>query len=457
LLVAMLRRTFDCRLPIEVWHIGAAEMGPPMRAMLESFDVRTIDALKVARLHPIETLGGWQLKTYALMHSDFQEILFLDADNMPTKDPAFLFEIPEYLETGVVFWPDIVRLKAGNPIWKVARLPVDTGASFETGQILLDKKRHWHGLILANWINQNHLAFEDMLYGDKDAFYVAWRMLGEAYHLIPNAPKLLDYTIGQRAPNGELLFQHRNNAKWLLNGPNPRIDGFRFEMECFELLAELGQMWDGSIFNPPDRSAVALEMERKFIASGRFRLIWVGSHEHVITLCPQHLVKGSATERYWFVGDGIDGLELRLVAGGVLSCALRCGAGDVWRGMAGDFTVELRPEFPDFTLGMKSAAACPSDELIAVTEKLLDCAGTLSAGESADIIITLATLAVLDAALPAYLENRAIGPSVAAALASAALTRYRSVSHAPSPPRAGTGWQATSRNLGFKAEVLPKR
>jgi hypothetical protein len=30
----LLRRHLGCTLPIEVWHLGPSEMGPPMRALL---------------------------------------------------------------------------------------------------------------------------------------------------------------------------------------------------------------------------------------------------------------------------------------------------------------------------------------------------------------------------------------------------------------------------------------
>jgi len=453
--IALLRRTFRCTLPIELWHIGPAEMGAPMRTLLEALDVRITDALNVARHHPIETLGGWQLKTYALLHSQFREILLLDADNVPVRDPSFLFETPEYAETGAVFWPDIVRLKAGNPIWQVTRLAPDTGPSFETGQLLIDRERHWRALTLADWINQNHLAFEDMLYGDKDACYVAWRMVGAPCHLIRHAPKRLEHTMCQRAPDGEVLFQHRSGSKWLLHGPNPRVEGFRFEAECFTLLAELRQLWDGTLFNPPERSAAAQAMERELIGLGRFRLAWLGSHEHVVTLRPQHVIEGgSPDERCWFVADGP---ELRVVARGLLTCALRRAEHGVWRGSAGPFTVELHPEVPPFARGLEAAAADGAAALIAVADRLLDRAGPQSRGDDSDLVVALATLAELDPALVAHLARRAEGPSHAAAAARAALTRGRASAASSAPPRRGSSWLATSGNISAQSEPIRRR
>ncbi|MGO9357464.1 MAG: hypothetical protein ACLP1D_07290 [Xanthobacteraceae bacterium] len=458
LAVAMLRRRFGCRLPIELWHIGPAEMGAPMRTLLEVLEVRITNALDVARHHPIDSLGGWQLKTYALLHSELRQILLLDADNMPTRDPSFLFETQEFADTGAVFWPDIVRFKANNPIWQVTRLAPDSGPSFETGQFLLDKQRHWRALTLANWINQNHLAFEDMLYGDKDACYVAWRLLDAPFHLVRHAPRRLEHTMCQRAPDGEVLFQHRNGAKWLLQGPNPRVEGFLFESECFTLLAELRQSWDGTLFNPPERSAAAQAMERELIELGRFRLVWVGSHEHVVALRPQHVVEGgSPDERCWFVADGADGLELRIVARGLLTCALRRAEDGIWRGGAGTFSVELHSELPQFARDLDATAADSAAALIAVADRLLDRAGPQSHGDDSDLVVTLALLADLDAALVSHLERRGEGPSHAAAAVRAALTRRRASAGAPAPPQRGSGWLATSGNIATQSEPVPRR
>lgn len=459
LAIAMLRRTFQCRLPIELWHIGPAEMGAPMRTLLEALDVRITDALDVARRHPIESLGGWQLKTYALLHSGFREILLLDADNMPTRDPSSLFETQEFADTGAVFWPDIVRFKPNNPIWEVAGLSRDTGPSFETGQIVLDKQRHAGALTLAHWINQHHLAFEHMLYGDKDACYVAWRMTGSPYHLIPHAPRQLEHTFCQRAPDGAVLFQHRNGAKWLLHGPNPSIEGFRYEAECLTLLAELRTLWDGTLFNPPPRSAAAQAIERDLIAGERFRLVWVGSHELAVAFRPQHVIEGgSPDERCWFVADGTDGPELRVVARGLLTCALRPAADGIWRGVAGAFDVELHPEIPDYARDLAATSATDeSAALLAIADRLLDGAGPQDHGETSDVVVTLAVLAGLDAALASHLARRAEGPSHAAAVARAALARHGAAGGASAVVRRGSGWLAPSGNISAQSEAVPRR
>lgn len=62
------------------------------------------------QLPDIEKLkGAWknfQLKGAAIAASTFAEVLYLDSDNVPLRDPTDLFSDPSYKTTGAVFWPD---------------------------------------------------------------------------------------------------------------------------------------------------------------------------------------------------------------------------------------------------------------------------------------------------------------------------------------------------------------
>ncbi|HKE55405.1 MAG TPA: hypothetical protein VKB46_01845, partial [Pyrinomonadaceae bacterium] len=106
--IGMLRRA-GCTLPIELWYRGRAEMNDRMRNLMEELDVVCIDAYEQARTDPVLRLDSWELKSYAITYSSFAEVLYLDADNVPVQNPEFLFDRPEYLETGAVFWPDRYR------------------------------------------------------------------------------------------------------------------------------------------------------------------------------------------------------------------------------------------------------------------------------------------------------------------------------------------------------------
>src|SRR5688572_10769411 len=149
-LVSVLRKSLGCTLPIEIWHFGAEEMSPAMADLLRELDVELVDALPRIAAAGIDIRDGWQLKPFCLQHSRFEEVLLLDADQVPVADPARVFEWPEYRETGAVFWPDIVAVRADNPIWKGMGLSSQLPAiSIESGQLVLDKRRHWRALSIA--------------------------------------------------------------------------------------------------------------------------------------------------------------------------------------------------------------------------------------------------------------------------------------------------------------------
>src|SRR5258707_12483738 len=130
-LLRILRETLKCTLPIQLWHFGGEELSPARRLLLAPFDGELVDAVSFLADYPAEIRNGWQLKPYAILHSHFEEVLFLDADQVPVRDPAFLFDQPEYLEAGAVFWPDIIDLSAENPIWARIGLPAQSCPSWE--------------------------------------------------------------------------------------------------------------------------------------------------------------------------------------------------------------------------------------------------------------------------------------------------------------------------------------
>src|SRR5579863_4918518 len=159
-LIRVLRETLRCTLPIEVWHFGSQEISPAMAAILDSLEVRRVDALPLIEEKAARIRDGWQLKSFALLWSSFTEVLLLDADQVPVSDPSPLFDWPAYRESGAVFWPDIVGIRSDNPVWSIFGLESARRLSFESGQLLVDKSRHWLPLLTAMRLNEE----ADLLY-----------------------------------------------------------------------------------------------------------------------------------------------------------------------------------------------------------------------------------------------------------------------------------------------------
>jgi FkbM family methyltransferase len=244
--IRMLRHV-GCRLPVQLWYEGAEEMDRHMIELLEPFGVQCVNSRDLEKKHPRRTSEGWELKAYALIHTSFSEVLLLDADNVPVKDPTALFEAADYKRWGSLFWPDYGRLAPDRKIWDLSGVRFQDEPEFETGQMLVNKKRCWRALNLAFWFNNHSDFFFQYIHGDKETFHMSWRKLEQTYGMIPTPIESLDGIMCQHDAHGKRIFQHRNSHKWKAFGPNTRVPGFKGEEICLDFLKELELAWDGKI------------------------------------------------------------------------------------------------------------------------------------------------------------------------------------------------------------------
>jgi FkbM family methyltransferase len=247
-------RELGCSLPIQLWYNGRREMDKTMLTLVNELGVACQNAAEMEKHAPRRTSGGWELKSYALLHSPFKEVLLLDADNVPVRDPSFLFETAEYQGTGSLFWPDYGRLPPEHEAWSICGVPYRSEPEFESGQMLVHKKRCWIPLNLAFWLNDHSDFFFKHIHGDKETFHLAWRKIGQPYAMIRRPIKTLNGTMCQHDPAGRRLFQHRNQHKWRVFARNPTVRGFQREILCRRFLRELEGRWDGHVHPEPDNA-----------------------------------------------------------------------------------------------------------------------------------------------------------------------------------------------------------
>ena len=259
--VRMLRR-FGCTLPIELWYRGPHEMNEEMKALLEPYDVACVDSFAAAREFPVRRLDGWELKPYAILNSRFAEVLYIDADNVVVRNPEFLFDSAMYQETGSLFWQDVPNNASDqsylkDSAWDLLDLPFRDEPQFESGQLLVDKRRCWRALQLTLHLNEHSEYYYTAFFGDKDTFHLAWRKLGQEYSLVPHPPGVLGHNLVlvQFDADRKRLFQHRCNAKWTLKERNVRIPGFLYEEECLALLRDLPESFGDTLLTPAEQIA----------------------------------------------------------------------------------------------------------------------------------------------------------------------------------------------------------
>ena len=231
-----------------------------------------------ARRHPVRRLGGWECKPYAILHSPFREVLWLDADNVPLVDPSCLFAEPAYAETGAIFWPDLTSLPPDHPIWTICRVPWRDEPEFESGQIVLDKARCWDALQLTMHLNEWSDFYYRYVYGDKETFHLAWRMLDQPYAMPTRLPSQSDRVLVAGAGRPTAAPGRCSSTTWPAARVVPSPDQHR-EVEparrepqirrvpvrrrsAGRRWPELGQRWDGWVKLPPRPSRTAAHRGR---------------------------------------------------------------------------------------------------------------------------------------------------------------------------------------------------
>jgi hypothetical protein len=261
-LIRMLRH-LGCQLPIQLWYLGPDEVSEEMKRLVHPFDVECVDGAELIQTSPYIQSGlikaGWILKSIAIARCRFEELLFLDADNLPIRDPSFLFDTPQYRFTGAVFWPDC-SVFSHKSMWRIFGIPAKDEPEFESGQIMVNKRINWEAISLAEKINWRADVFYRLIWGDKDTFRFAWHKLGRTFAMPDFPPQALQAAgshanmLCQHDFYGNRLFQHRISYKWDLFRRNPWISGFFFEHECRGFLEELELLWNGRCRKPTIRT-----------------------------------------------------------------------------------------------------------------------------------------------------------------------------------------------------------
>ena len=142
-------RELGSTLPVEVWMKDEKEEKPGWCRELEREGMacrRMSDYMDVSFME-----HGYQLKINSILLSSFEEVLFLDADNVPVKDPDGIFDSPSFIDTGAVLWKDYWK-HSGAPILPYVLGITDEASevlieqsekTVESGQLMWDKKRNW--------------------------------------------------------------------------------------------------------------------------------------------------------------------------------------------------------------------------------------------------------------------------------------------------------------------------
>ncbi|KAF4028814.1 putative Mannosyltransferase [Phytophthora infestans] len=269
-------RSYNCTLPIELW-ISQPEVvrTPSMRTTLEMLQQRFFLVTVETIIDP--TIAGFSTKIHAVQHSKFENVLFLDADNVPVRDPTFLFETKEFREHGAIFWPDfwhpektIFNIQRESLLWELVDLPFVDMFEQESGQILIDRRRAavaMEVLMFFAYHRPSHFERLVLAHGDKDLFRLAWMKTHTPFYMMPFPPasagtergtykkQFCGMTMVQFDVNGNVLFLHRNAKK--LDGKVDKLDPkYWTHLQSFKWEKDVAVGDGEEVMFPANRTAV---------------------------------------------------------------------------------------------------------------------------------------------------------------------------------------------------------
>ena len=228
-------------IQIEWYYVGDELIEIQKQYLLSKTNIKLINCLDILpswfnEKIDVHNLKGFMIKPFALMMSNFEDILLLDGDNIPLCNVLELFNCQEYLKHGNIFWKDVLFLSK-----KINKKIYDNTSNFyenfgikhynysptESGQILINKKKCWKAICLSYFFNYHYNFFYKIFFGDKDLYYIAFEKTNTLFY----QNKYYPHGIGnegeqftkvnmliQRNPiNGDYAFLHRTLSKITIN------------------------------------------------------------------------------------------------------------------------------------------------------------------------------------------------------------------------------------------------
>ena len=190
--IKMVRAT-GCMLKAELWY----RRGEVREAVLQQ--LKTLDVQPMMFEYYVEPtqLGHvcWnaehllhQLKPLAIIHSRFEEVLYMDTSVVPIRSLEDLFDSFQFKSTGALFWSDMWMISS-NPIWSVLGEGKSDIWEHDASVMLIDKRKSWLALHTAAYMYKE--LFMKMVNGDKGILQFAWRASKTDFYMMEISPKLV--------------------------------------------------------------------------------------------------------------------------------------------------------------------------------------------------------------------------------------------------------------------------
>jgi alpha 1,2-mannosyltransferase len=118
-----LLRSYNCTLPATIFHFPSES---PSQSQLEDFATLNTYVLPLPSLSKNPKPGqtkNFEIKGAAMVEAPYDETLLIDSDNIPVRDPSFLFDSREFKEYGAILWPDYFKDSPENVRFRLSPHP----------------------------------------------------------------------------------------------------------------------------------------------------------------------------------------------------------------------------------------------------------------------------------------------------------------------------------------------
>jgi len=200
LLIITLRRNM-CRLPVLVCYTDLSDQN---RRFLENIQGVLTMALGPKLDLSVETIRGTQSRVYALIYSPFQEVLMLEPDLIFFGNPEYLFNDPQYRQTGALYWKDrkiqaywdkkvydwtrrLIPYRRGDN-----RILDKKGGNYQSRDLFVFNKSMHKGTLEKLWVlTKEWETVYNYIPGDKESYWIASELAKEDYAFVPTYPGVI--------------------------------------------------------------------------------------------------------------------------------------------------------------------------------------------------------------------------------------------------------------------------
>lgn len=157
-------------------------------------------------------------KIHAIIHSSFEEILFIDSDVLFIKNPSFIFNDQEYLTFGNLFWRDLEENYSDG--------------SFKTDSGVIAISRKMVKNKLTKCLEFTEANFNSETKGDKESFKYSLEKLNH----VPKRPDLIGF-IHESLFFGCSMLQYFNDEPFFIHSTLMKFD---FDIQNSPLWSHIG-------------------------------------------------------------------------------------------------------------------------------------------------------------------------------------------------------------------------